>query len=279
MGLENSGLQAAYETLRTPVTQAWTEVNKGLITAWDTLAGTSTGAAEELAKEGIMTAFEDAMMETVVDWTTEVFGAAARDALFSQSLETGAWQLGGGEAMLGTMLGWIMWIYMIYQIVMILIQIIWACEQKEFELTSKRELKTCHHVGSYCASKALGACIEKRESYCCFNSPLSRILQEQMRPQLGRDWGTPEEPECGPVLASDLAEVDFSQIDLSEWTGMLYNADLLPSVDDMNIENLTGDGSNWDTGTGRDNAAERALERLNGIDADDIRHQALEEIR
>ena len=279
MGLENSGLQAAYETLRTPVTQAWTEVNKGLITAWDTLAGTSTGAAEELAKEGIMTAFEDAMMETVVDWTTEVFGAAARDALFSQSLETGAWQLGGGEALLGTMLGWIMWIYMIYQIVMILIQIIWACEQKEFELTSKRELKTCHHVGSYCASKALGACIEKRESYCCFNSPLSRILQEQMRPQLGRDWGTPEEPECGPVLASDLAEVDFSQIDLSEWTGMLYNADLLPSVDDMNIENLTGDGSNWDTGTGRDNAAERALERLNGIDADDIRHQALEEIR
>src|SRR5260364_12843 len=33
---------------------------------------------------------------------------------------------------------------------------------------------------------AIGLCIEKRESYCCFNSPLSRMIQEQVRPQLGK---------------------------------------------------------------------------------------------
>ncbi|WP_436286825.1 conjugal transfer protein TraN [Xenorhabdus poinarii] len=28
----------------------------------------------------------------------------------------------------------------------------------------------------------MSACIEKRKAYCCFNSPLSRIIQEQVRP-------------------------------------------------------------------------------------------------
>ena len=165
---------------------------------------------------------------------------------------------------------------MIYQIVMILIQIIWACEQKEFELQAKREIKTCTHVGSYCASKVLGSCIEKRESYCCFNSPLSRILQEQVRPQLGRGWGTPENPECGPILAEDLQNVDFDKVDLSEWTGMLYQADLLPTPDSVDLESLTGDGSNFDAGEGRDNAVERALDRVEGLDGDAIREQLSE---
>src|SRR5260363_98333 len=39
---------------------------------------------------------------------------------------------------------------------------------------------------------AIGLCIEKRESYCCFNSPLSRMIQEQVRPQLGLPFGDAE---------------------------------------------------------------------------------------
>ncbi|WP_336107889.1 conjugal transfer protein TraN, partial [Thalassospira sp. CH_XMU1420-2] len=195
--------------------------------------------------------------------------------LFTQNA-AGVWTLGGPGAYVGTMLSWVMTAYMVYQIVMILIQIIWACEQKEFELQAKREIKTCHHVGSYCASKVLGACLEKRESYCCFNSPLSRILQEQVRPQLGRGWGSPEEPECGPILAEDLSEVDFSQVDLSEWTGMLHQANLLPTADSVNIESLTGEGSNFDAGDGRANALERAQERIDGLDGDQIREDLSE---
>jgi hypothetical protein len=53
-----------------------------------------------------------------------------------------------------------------------------ACEEDEFELGVKRELKSCHYVGSYCKSKVLTACIERRKAYCCFNSPLARILDE-----------------------------------------------------------------------------------------------------
>ncbi|MDV5555431.1 conjugal transfer protein TraN [Enterobacter hormaechei] len=44
-------------------------------------------------------------------------------------------------------------------------------------MNAKRALKNCTYVGSYCKSKVLGACIEKEKAYCCFNSPLSRIIQ------------------------------------------------------------------------------------------------------
>ncbi|RNF58575.1 hypothetical protein EFK68_04210 [Pseudomonas aeruginosa] len=96
--------------------------------------------------------------------------------------------------MLGAALSVIMWAYMIYQIANILVQIIWECEEEEFTLGAKKETKVCHFVGSYCASKSPFGCVEKREAYCCFNSPLGRIIQEQARPQLGQEWGEAENP-------------------------------------------------------------------------------------
>jgi conjugal transfer mating pair stabilization protein TraN len=127
-------------------------------------------------------------------------------------------------------LGWIMIAYTVYQIVMILIQIIWACEKEEFELNAQKQLKNCHQVGSYCNSKVLGTCIEKRESYCCFNSPLSRIIQEQARPQLGLSWGTPKEPDCRGITTDEIQRIDWSQINLDEWLGLLAQTGHLPSI-------------------------------------------------
>ena len=46
-------------------------------------------------------------------------------------------------------------------------------------------------MGGYCRSYVLGICIEKRDAHCCFSTPLARILNEQIRPQLGRSWGVP----------------------------------------------------------------------------------------
>ena len=57
---------------------------------------------------------------------------------------------------------------------------------------------------------------------------------------------------------------------------MLYQADLLPTPDSVDLESLTGDGSNFDAGEGRDNAVERALDRVEGLDGDAIREQLSE---
>ncbi len=54
------------------------------------------------------------------------------------------------------------WVYTIYVVTDLLINIIWECEEKEFELGAKKETRQCSFVGSYCASEALGSCVEKR---------------------------------------------------------------------------------------------------------------------
>jgi conjugal transfer mating pair stabilization protein TraN len=132
----------------------------------------------------------------------------------------------------GALLGAIMFAYMIYSIAVILIQIVWSCEAEEFELGSKRELKSCHFVGSYCKTEALGSCIEKRDAYCCFSSPFARIVQEQGRMQLGGDWGTPEAPQCGGFSVSTVEQLDWDAMDLSEWVAILHETGQIPSAND-----------------------------------------------
>ena len=87
-------------------------------------------------------------------------------------------------------------IYTAYVVTMMMIKLIWKCTPPEFEMNAKRHLKNCTYLGSYCKTDAIGLCVEKREAYCCFNSPLSRIIQEQVRPQLGMSWGSSEAPQC-----------------------------------------------------------------------------------
>ena len=118
--------------------------------------------------------------------------------------------------------------YMIYTVAVILIQLIWTCEEEEFELGAKRELKSCHDVGSYCKSKLLSACIERRKAYCCFNTPLARILNEQIRPQLGRGWGEADAPDCTGIAVSDFGRVDWDRVNLDEWLAILAETGLYP---------------------------------------------------
>ena len=83
---------------------------------------------------------------------------------------------------------------------------------EEFELRVQRELRACHYVGSYCDSDILGICIEKQKAFCCFNTPLARIINEQAYPQLGRSWGEPEHPNCRGLSLQELERLDAGEI-------------------------------------------------------------------
>ena len=197
--------------------------------------------------------------------------------------------IGGGETVMhytlspmmqniASMITFVSWIYTIYNILDMLVQIIWACEEEEFELGAKKQLKVCHYVGSYCATEVLGMCIEKRESWCCYNSPLGRIMQEQIRAQLGLGWGETDEPDCDGLLISQLEEVNWDQIDLSEWMALLAIAGEHPTQREFTVDGLTGSGSqfnfeNTDPETVRQDATTRTLERINqsGVDLDQMR--------
>lgn len=105
-----------------------------------------------------------------------------------------------------------------------------SCEEPEQVLAMKRDNRLCHGVGSYCSMRLpiIRACIETTESYCCFNSRLARLLNEQGRAQLAKGWGVPETPDCSGFTLAQLQSLDFSRMDLAEFYAEI--APTLPNV-------------------------------------------------
>jgi conjugal transfer mating pair stabilization protein TraN len=91
------------------------------------------------------------------------------------------------------------------------------CHANEKSLSKRREKRHCKLVGTYCKEKSLGVCILKQTNFCCFGSPLLRMIQEQARAQIGLGWGTPKKPLCRGLTLAELQRVDFSKLDLSEF--------------------------------------------------------------
>lgn len=100
----------------------------------------------------------------------------------------------------------------------------------------------CHYLGDYCAEEwNLGVtkvCVQKKDTYCCFNGLLARIIQEQGRPQIGIDWGSPTAPNCRGFTPDEFQKLDFSKIDLGEFTDQVManaqstiNTNLGPAID------------------------------------------------
>lgn len=128
------------------------------------------------------------------------------------------------------------------------------CTEAEKALGKMREYGdldgNCHKVGTYCSEKwPVIGCVQKKETYCCFSSPLARTMHEGGRPQLGISWGTPENPSCRGFTIEEFQKIDFSKIDFSEW--IKYE---LPNVQQgsiSNIKNTIGNIKNVSTSTGQ----------------------------
>lgn len=112
-------------------------------------------------------------------------------------------------------------------IAMMVIQELLSCEDQDQVLAMKRGANLCTFVGSYCSSKLLGSCMATKESYCCFNSRLARIVNEQGRAQIGRTWGSAQSPDCRGFAIEEIERLDFSKMDLSE-----FYAEIAPSLPD-----------------------------------------------
>jgi conjugal transfer mating pair stabilization protein TraN len=103
---------------------------------------------------------------------------------------------------------------------------------------------------------------------------LSRILNEQIRPQLGRGWGSAKHPDCAGIEVADLARVDWSRVDLDEWLAILTRTGHFPTADTLDLEDLTGEGGALNVDGGRTDAAERSTVRSEGLDGDAARRDA-----
>lgn len=87
-----------------------------------------------------------------------------------------------------------------------------TCSDGEKTLFDQVGDKKCHKVGSY-----RDGFIEKRV-YCCFPTLIARIVQEEGRAQLGLSWGTPRQPLCAGFTFNRFQQLDFEQMDFSDFT-------------------------------------------------------------
>lgn len=282
-----------YSAVEDAAVDAFSTVTDGFTQAWGSLVGNATPVATESigteattqATETIIGGVIDTLVKNTAQWVMNTFGETAVDFIFSGTTESGV-AVAASDALttegstvslggtVGAVLGPIMMVYMIYCIANILVHIIWKCEDEEFEFAMKKDLKVCHSLGSYCASKALGSCVEVRKAGCCFNSPMSRILQEQIRPQLGMSWGTAEDPDCSGIPINRMDEIDWSAVNLDEWLAILAvtgnDPQLSPELLDM--DHLTGAQNSLNDAMPdeqRSNVFDRTQDRFEGYDPQD----------
>ncbi len=95
-----------------------------------------------------------------------------------------------------------------------------GCSEDDVITAAYNELGLCHYVGTKCVKKLpIVGCVQKAKVFCCFNSKLARIIQEQGRPQLKTidSWGSTDFPNCRGLTPQEFQNLDFSRIDLHEW--------------------------------------------------------------
>jgi hypothetical protein len=91
-----------------------------------------------------------------------------------------------------------------------------SCDADENELRELRDKNRCVMVGTYCAEKLGGQCIRKKTTFCCYDSKLAKIIQEQGRGQLGLGFGSPKSPQCQGLNPEQLSRIDFSKVNFSD---------------------------------------------------------------
>lgn len=104
----------------------------------------------------------------------------------------------------------------VYTIIKFIYDFIFRCTQEDIITSYKVGLNLCHYVGKK-KKKFLGVTYKKKNVYCCFNTILARLVHECVRPQVGRGWGDPNDPDCGGLTPGELGSADMSKCDFTEY--------------------------------------------------------------
>lgn len=259
-------IPGAWNAVTNTASATWSTITKPITSAWGSLVQSTTGATAEAVSSFSIEQLKQQVTNKIGEFVTETFGEEVAASFFTEQ---------GGEYVVNETLvnaaNFLGTAFMIYAIANILVQIIYKCEPEEFELGAKRELKSCTYIGNYCNQEhPILGCIEKRESYCCYDSPLARIVQDSVHDQLAQPWGTPEAPQCGGLNLADLDQIDWNQVDLDEWYGILVEGGVIPqdAAEFDTQYSMDSATTNPYAGVPTPNSLERANDRMQEMDND-----------
>jgi len=104
-----------------------------------------------------------------------------------------------------------------------------SCSDGEKALGKAKDKGITIHVGTYCSLKTpVGICLQKKTSYCVFDSKIGKIVQEQGRKgQLGISFGSGENPDCRGLTVAEFSKLRFDKVNWEEfYDDIKQNADL-----------------------------------------------------
>ncbi|WP_305817279.1 conjugal transfer protein TraN [Photobacterium leiognathi] len=278
------GYSGVWQPVKDLASEAADAAYNAIQNTFSSAADVAAGAAEDAVTQGIFSEVKQQIMSYAYDFMIDQFGEEVAKMFFQEvALQNGATEIALSAQMqaAGQALMYVYYVYLAYVVFTLLVNIVYACTEEEMDLATKRDLLSTHYLGSYCKTKVLGACIEKRQAYCQFDSPLSRIVMEQvyMQPHMGLSWGTAKNPNCQGLAIDQIAKVNWDAVNFDEWIGILVKTGNYHDNQDFNIDALTGSGSmlNRSSETPRKNVLETNMTRFEDIDADEVRRAAYED--
>ncbi|MGN1393628.1 MAG: conjugal transfer protein TraN [Succinivibrionaceae bacterium] len=224
----------------------------GLISSpFDTIVTSLTPKnSSEIAKS-----YSNALTLKLADYVEKTFGEELKQILFTETVASNGQKGVVLNPQITSIAQKVTQAYIAYQLSMTLKEIITSCSSEDIETSMRIAMDSCVYSESKCKKKILGKCLEEERIYCCYNSPLAKLVNEQL---VNKDLITLG--ECVGINASDLQNIDFSEIDLSKWTKIMQDNNLIKTKD-LNLDILTGNGSALSVGN-RPNSAKRTEEHL-----------------
>ena len=109
-----------------------------------------------------------------------------------------------------------------------------GCSSEEKALGKAKENKLTVSIGEFCSKKVLGVCLEKKRSYCQFDSKLAQIVQQQGRNgQLHIGFGKASSPDCRGITQTELQQIKFDKLDFSNFFDDLQKNKKIPDNDTL----------------------------------------------
>lgn len=109
-----------------------------------------------------------------------------------------------------------------------------SCSSEEKALAKAKTNNLTISIGEFCSKKVLGICLEKKRSYCQFDSKLAQIVQQEGRNgQLHIGFGGASSPDCRGITVDELQHINFNQLDFTNFMEDLINNQNIPENSEL----------------------------------------------
>lgn len=228
----------------TPVNNTVSYVTDAVSAGWDAIVRNVTGdTIEGVATEATSETVFSGLQQQIMTQIQNILPDALNKILFEEVLikegpKAGTTMIQMNPAITGA-LNTIMALYAAYQLVKLAAMMVSECDEHESGMGIKLDMGQCIYSSTSCHVDSPFGCWIDRRHYCCYPSPLGRIIMEQAAPILGISLD-PKTGNCSGMTFDQISTLDWeNDIDLSEWEALIMASGLPVTHNELDIDTLS----------------------------------------